>query len=255
MASIAGQIASGGVQFGLSRLFGGGGGGSFGIPGVTTHTPAFRLHSGFTSGGELSTALTRLQTPEFLRRVQRQGRVFEDLDTIRESIRPGFGQLSDAVVQSVGAARDRAIGNLRQQLADRRVSGASFALDAEARTRKEFAIAENRARAEAIIGEIALTSQVLDQESGLLQQEIQNELAELGIASGQTNAFLNAVSQANNIDKQLAAQEARGAGQFFGPIVEDIGQAVNKGVSGFFSGGSSGQSVLERLISQRVGAT
>lgn len=257
MSALATAAVSAFAQQAASSAFSGGssGGGGPGFSSVQTITPAFDLRSGFLSDGTLQTALNRLDTPTLRRRNQRQGRVLEDLDTIRGEVRPGFGRLTDAAVDTIRDRSNVAVGNLRQQLGNRRVLGSSFAGDAEGRVRNEFAREETKARSEAIIGEIALTSQILDQESDLLQQEIQNEFSELQLAQNQTNAFIGAVGRANEIDKQLAAQSQRGAGQFVGDLFEgsDISGQLNDFFSGNF-GGSGGQSLLERLVSNRVGS-
>lgn len=257
MSSLAGTVASAFAQQAASRAFGGSGGISAG-PGfsrVQTVTPAFDLSSGFLSDGTLQTSLRRLDTPELRRRKERQGRVFEDLDNIRAEVRPGFGRLTDAAVSTIRDRSNVAVGNLRQQLGNRRVLGSSFANDAESRVAGEFAKEENRAKADAIIGEIALTSQIIDQESDLLQQEIENEFAELKLASGQTNAFIGALKQSAAIDKKLAADEIRGAGNFVGDFFEsnDVSGQVSDFFSGIFDRATDRQSLLERLVSNRVG--
>lgn len=256
----AGLVASAG----LGLLGGGGGGGPSsgpGFSGVTTHTPAFRLHSGFTSDGTLSTGLSRLQTPELARRIALRSDNLDRIGGLIDEVKPGFGRLTEAAVQSVENARNRSIGNLRQQLAQRRVSGASFALDTEARVEQDFANQDKQARSEAILGEVALTSELIQQRANELGREVQEELAELQIAAGQSQAFMGAVSRAAEVDKQLAVQEAQGRGAFFGQLLGQFGQSGAFGKNGAFGGifgGSSpsaGNTVLSNLVGNQAGSS
>lgn len=262
MGNIAGSIAGSLASAGVSRLLGGGGGGGGGggitNAGIRTDTPAFRLNSSIASDGQLITSLRRLNTPELARRTALRSDNLNRIGGVIDEVRPGFGRLTESAVQTIEDARNRSIGNLRQQLADRRVSGASFALDTEARVEQDFANQERQARSEAILGEIALTSELIQQRANELGREVQEELAELQISSSQSQAFLGAVQQAAEIDRELAAQEQQGAGRFAGQLGESIAGDIKD--AGGFSGILGGlfpprdvNPVLNNLIGSRTG--
>ncbi len=81
---------------------------------------------------------------------------------LEEDVRPGFGRFTEAATRTIRNAASRRIGNLREQLRQKRVLGASFAEDLITRTALEFAQEEEAVRARAGIAEIAASLEVLD---------------------------------------------------------------------------------------------
>ena len=229
-------------------FFGGGGGGSQFPSRFSVATPAFSLTS---EGG--ATSLSRLQTPELARRTQRTGRIFGDIDQLRAEVRPGFGRFTESAVKTINAARSRRIGDLRAQLARRRVSGASFAEGEVTSAELAFGELEEKVRAQSLLQEIATTSAFLTQEADLLQREVQNELAELGVATGFAQTMVQAISAQTAIDKQLAAQEIAGTGQFLGTLASLGLEQFQPG--GLFTSTPSIESTLDRLVTARLGGT
>lgn len=102
-----------------------------------------------------------------------------DIASLRESLTPGFGRLSEERQQAIKDARDEAVGNLRESLSRRRVLGSSFADDAVSRTELAFGREAGLAAAETFQQEallqgnlLALDSQALGQQSQLLALDI-----------------------------------------------------------------------------------
>lgn len=184
------------------------------LPGFTTTTPAFRLAS---QGG--TTSLTRLQTPELARRTRRGGRIFGDIDRLRAEVRPGFGRFTEAAVKTIRSAASRRIGNLRAQFSRRRVSGASFAEGEITSAQLGFAELEEQVRTQSLLQEIATTTQLLQQEAGLLQQEVENELAELKVATGFAETMVSAISAQTLLEQEIQAEQIAAAGAALGEFV------------------------------------
>ncbi len=199
------------------------------LPKFTTTTPAFRLTS---EGG--ATALTRQQTPILARRLQRGGRILGDIDRLRAETRPGFGRFTEAAVKTIRSAAARRIGDLRAQFSRRRVSGASFAEGEITSTQLGFAELEERVRTQALLQEIATTTQLLQQEAGLLQQEVANELAELGIATGFSETMVAAISAQTLLQQRIQAEQIAGAGAALGEFVNLGFEPIES--SSFFGG-------------------
>ena len=172
------------------------------------------------------------------------GEAFEtqlaELSNLRGQLRPGFGALTEAQVGAIETARDKAVGNLRESLAKRRVAGSSFALAQEAQLEREFAQAEAEARAETTLQELDATARLIDQEfqvsltaaqnaldflnaSGALERgaagvqlEEQDKLAQ--IATGLASDAQVTLNNFQQIATELAVQEAQGIGELFGQL-------------------------------------
>lgn len=163
---------------------------------------------------------------------------------LRERVAPGVSDLRQSRLAEVESARQRSVGNLRENLARRRVLGSSFGADALARTEAEFAKEADRVQAETFLQELELTNQLINQEYALRRGEAQTFLDDLNLqaevatqlASGMT-AQLGANAR---LEAQLAAQSASGTGSFFGLVGQGIGSAVGGPVGGIIGGGIGG---------------
>lgn len=76
-------------------------------------------------------------------------------------IRPGFGRLTNARVGEIKNAATKAVGNLRDQLARRRVAGASFANDQVGSLQAEYDRMTEQAIAESMVEELKMTGDVI----------------------------------------------------------------------------------------------
>ena len=87
-----------------------------------------------------------------------------EFGALRERVAPGFGDLTRARVGAIRDASQRTVGNLRNRLRQRRVLGSSFGQSQIDATEATFAREEERARAEGVIGEIGLSSELIARE-------------------------------------------------------------------------------------------
>ena len=205
LTSVAG-IASAGAS-----LFGGGGGITQGakakpFKGLIT-TPGFRFGAG--------TLVRRPSTQNLIGQARRIGGL---LETQREQIRPGFGRLTAAAVQTVRNRGSAAVGNLRESLSRRNILGASFAQDAITRTRLDFAQEEERVRAEAFVAEIGLELQNIQTQFNVNQAQLAEEFRELQLASqflaNVDQKKLKDLSKAASVEQSLLLMDARDTAQF-----------------------------------------
>lgn len=123
-----------------------------------------------------------------------------DIDSLRESVKPGFGELTESRLKAVRNAGAESIGNLRASLARRGVMGSSFAEDSLARTRLAIADQEQQAISESKIAEMAFTSDLIKQKMDLFAQQL--GLDQLGVTFSQQD-IANAVTQANLVSNEL----------------------------------------------------
>ena len=103
---------------------------------------------------------------------------------------PGFGVRSRAVENR----RTAAIGNLRENLARRRLLGSSFGEDALARAEREFAQEAGEAALQEIQDNVALAQA----EAQLLGVGLQQELSELGVVIGGGQNFAALAQDSTN---------------------------------------------------------
>lgn len=227
LGSIAGAAAASATSFGLSKLFGGSANKSIN---ALSRAPAVSINAGGLtgSGGNISA------TPERMAAVRGVSALFpkqaNELRTLRERVRPGFGELTNSRVQAIQNARQKAIGNLRDNLQRRRVLGSSFGEDAIARAEAEFGQQEASVRAESFVQELGLTNELIGAEYEAARGEFQTLLDEFNIqgnaavqlASGQT-AQLGANMR---MQAQIAALSLAGIGKQFEPLANEIGKGV-----------------------------
>ena len=136
-----------------------------------------------------------------------------DLRGLRASVQPGFGRLTRAAQAAVDNARSRAKGDIKDQLARRRILGSNFGADALIRAEREFANLEDERVGTATVQEIALTAGLLDQEFRGLMADIQSQISELGLAASVGTALLSGANAAQAAATKVLQQEAKGAGQ------------------------------------------
>lgn len=143
------------------------------------------------------------------------------LADLRSAIKPGYGQLTDAMVGAAQSAGQQAYGNLRAQLAQRGISGASFANNQLSQQSSQNLQDENLARAQAFQQEMQSTLGLNQQQMDALAQQLaninaqgnqanqqqQNQLAELGLSTSFLKNVLQYTSDAQNAykDNQIAA--------------------------------------------------
>lgn len=169
-----------------------------------------------------------------------------EVGDLREEVRPGFGRLTEARVGAIDRARRRSIGNLRENLARRRVLGSSFGQDALTRANREFAQEEERARAQSFLEELQLQNELLTQQFDLRRQSFQTALDELNLqadfATRLAGGGASAISQNQAVQQQIQAEQrsqvgqflGAGAGMVLGPGLEAIGSEVGNFVGGLF---------------------
>jgi len=215
----------------ISGLFGGGGSVADSIPitsSLTTISPGLSLRSFRSSGSGFRSELTRTGSQAQTAEEERFPRILGDLDTLRGTLTPGFSSLRAARSAQIGNARNQALGNLRQSLSRRRVLGSSFGEQALISAEREFAEAQAASDAQSFLEELDANQRVLAFESAQINDALNRELSQLGIASGQAAQLASLNAQVSQFAANLRAQEssARGSG---------LGSLLGLGLSAAFS--------------------
>jgi len=144
----------------------------------------------------------------------------DEVAALRDEALSGLGFLEEARLGRLRSARDRTVGNLRENLSRRRVLGSSFGQDLISRTQAEFGKQEAEASARSKLEELDIKSRLIDREFGLRQKAVQAGINELNLqaklaaslATGATDA-LQASAQAQ---AAIASEQASGLGELIG---------------------------------------
>lgn len=238
LGTLLGAAASGAASWGLGKLFGGG-------DEKTSIAPVSAgINAGGLSGvnGTLSADANRTG---LVQNVAGQfGNQADALGGLRARLTPGFSDLRTARLAEVENARTNAIGNLRENMARRRVLGSSFGQDALTRAEVEFGQQKDKVAAESLLQEIEGTQMLINQEFEARRGQYQTGLDELNLqADIATKLAASATAQmgANaRLEADLKSKEKAGEGKFFGQAFGPVASELGKGVSSFFGGGSGG---------------
>ena len=132
---------------------------------------------------------------------------------LRSDVRPGFGRLTQARVEAIRAAGQRTVGNLREELAKRRVLGSTFASREIASVESEFGRQEEFARAESFLQELGLTGELIKDEFSSLISGFETILGQFNFETGlAANLATNASAQLNaNLTAQAEARSIQQA--------------------------------------------
>lgn len=144
------------------------------------------------------------------------GRTARELGNLRAQVSPGFGRLTDAARSTLGSARSRAIGDLRETLARRRLSGSSFAADTLARAEAEFAQAENELVQRSFLQELDLSTRLLEREAANDAARLQTAINEMNLQASLgeslSQAGLGILANLSQVQSTLLRDMAVGAG-------------------------------------------
>jgi hypothetical protein len=244
MTFLAAPLASAAVSWGASKLFGGG------DDKKASPTQQFKP-TGINAGGLSSSVsgdnLSITPSAERLGLVRNLAGGFageaDALSALRGRITPGFSDLRASRLKEIDDARTAAIGNLRENMARRRVQGSSFGQDALARAELEFGQAKEKTAAESLLQELEASNQLIQQEFAARRGQFETGLNDLNLqADVATKLASSATSQlgANaRLEAELNAKEQAGKGKFFGDLVKPVADAAGKGFGDFFKSGFS----------------
>lgn len=239
-AAVAPSLISAGLSYGASKLFGGSSGSS--------SAPLQNFQPTGFSGGGFSTSygpggLTIAPTAERSGLVRSLGKSFGDLSAelggLKAKVAPGFSDLRRSRLAEVEASRSSAIGNLRENLARRRVLGSSFGQDALTRAENEFGQQRDKVAAESFLQELEATNQLIQQDFAARRGQFQTGLDELNleadIATKLSGNATGVMAKNAQMLAELNAKEAANSGKFFSetftPAFKAIGDFAGKALA------------------------
>lgn len=186
------------------------------------------------------------------------GNLANQYKNLAGTITPGFSAFRQAGLNTLENRRVQAIGNLRDNLARRRILGSSFAQDALSRANAEYAQNEANFQADAYMKELQASDQLIQQEYSAATDQFKTQLNEMNLEanlgaqltqSAMTTMANVATAQAKldlegaTTNAKLQAGAEAGAGKFWGGIGTQIGNGLGKTFSSLgssiFGGGSA----------------
>lgn len=167
------------------------------------------------------------------------GNLASRLNTLAGQVVPGYGDLTNTLVQTNENNRRRAIGNLRENLQRRRVLGSSFGQDSLARAEMEFNQNEQAIRAQAFLQELDAQAKLFSQAGQASAQQFSSLLTQFNFESELAANISNSITGAMNSNNQLMAQ-----------LLANQGQA-NAGIWGTIAG--TGSSMLGIGLGSQLG--
>lgn len=163
-----------------------------------------------------------------------------ELGGLRDKVAPGVSDFRAQRLAEVENARTSAIGNLRDNLARRRILGSSFGQDTLTRAENEFGMAKDKVAAESFLQELEMTNNLIQQQYSAQRSEFQTKLDELnfeaGIAAKLTGDASSQLGANARLLASLNAKEAEGRGRLFGQTFQPAFASVGKYAEAIASG-------------------
>lgn len=225
-------------------------GGGKSAPQVNFTPPGFNAGglSATFSGGNYNVSPSADRTAAVGNIASTFGQQAGDIAGLRSQFAPGFSALRNAQLSQITSNRTAAIGNLQQNLQNRRVLGSSFAQDAINRTQAQYDQQQADTIAQTHLQELAASQQLIQQQYAAARGGFETALNEMnleaGIAADLTKNASGALEKAAATQADLDAKAAASRGAFFGGLGQKFGSAAGSmfssgGLGGLFGGGSA----------------
>ena len=177
-----------------------------------------------------------------------------DIDKLRGIMAPGLSAVRDARLRGIAKAKSEEAGTLRSDLSRRRLLGSSFGTMIEQDLKSRYDAASADAEAQSFIDEFTYTMQLIDKESGLINQGLQRELQELQLQTQFGTQIAQIVARNAEFAQQLAFDAASAnaglvsgiAGQLLGPV---FSRAGTMGAEAILPGMTNAERSTQSLIS------
>ncbi len=148
--------------------------------------------------------------------------------SLGDKVRPGFSEFRKAGLENLRGQRRRVVGDLRQNLARRRIAGSSFASDAVSRAEAEFQQREDEFTSQTFLQEIDTQAKLIQTETEFARASIETALAELNLETevalqltGLSNAGVAQLGSAQT--SALSALSRNSAAALFGSAESSAG--------------------------------
>jgi hypothetical protein len=177
------------------------------------------------------------------------GQQASDLGNLRSQFTPGFSNLRQSLMTALQNNRTQSLGNLRDNLAQRRVLGSSFAQNSLANADQTYQDQIKQIQDQTFLQELGAQQQLIQQQytaaRGAFQTGLDEMNLEAGIATDLTSKATSALTSAATTQAQLDLQAqvanqknssdllsgfGKFAGGIFGPTITGVGKSIASGL-------------------------
>jgi hypothetical protein len=179
------------------------------------------------------------------------GQQAQDIAGVRQQWAPGMSNLRSSLMTALQNNRTQGLGNLRDNLAQRRVLGSSFAQNSLANADQQYQQQIEQVQAQTFLTELSAQQQLIQQQYTAARGQFQTSLDEMNLEAGittqltsqatsalssaaNTQAQLDLQAQTTNAKNSLDAQKINSDNTM--KTLGGIGSLVGLGLSGGFGG-------------------
>lgn len=159
---------------------------------------------------------------------------------LRATVAPGFNDLLNSRLNTLNDARTSAIGNLRENLASRRVLGSSFGQDTINRGEAEFARQKDAIVTDNFQKSLEMNNRLLGQQYDAYNKAFQTGLTELNLEASVAQELTGKASQALLDAAKTQASLTLQAQSFNAASALSQGQGLGQAIGMVATGGMSG---------------
>jgi len=231
-------VASAGTSFALSKAFGGGGSASQQVGANRTTGTIFGNNLSLLESPGRGLQIRRENaTDRTLGAIENKGRLTANrIGNLRRTVPVGMSKFRQTRLLANERARERSVGNLRDNLARRRVLGSSFGNDALTRADLAFAEEAQKIEAESFLQELDLNLSLIKDENDVFNATMAALLEQGNFETGAAITFATGASAAQSRISDalgnIAVANAQGRGKLFGGIADAVGSGVSKILGG-----------------------
>ena len=114
---------------------------------------------------------------------------------LRSTVAPGFNDMLASRLSSLGDTATKAIGDLRQNLASRRILGSSFGQDTLGRLNAEFGRQRDAIVADNFLKSLEASTQLVKQQYDAYNSDFQNKIGELNLEANIANGLTGSAAK------------------------------------------------------------
>lgn len=226
--------------------------------------------SGFRAGGIKATSSGNItESPERIGLVQgaenAYGGAATELGKLRQTVGPGFNDLLNARLADLANQQTSAIGNLRQNLASRRILGSSFGQDTINNLNATFNQQRDQAIANNFLDSLNANAKLLDAETQARANQFNAGLNDLNLQADIGTKISQSANQILAQNAQVNAKlladaqqgQAKALGSIFGSVAGGLGSAAGSilGPSASAAGNALAGSLFAGGTAAGVGGT
>lgn len=164
----------------------------------------------------------------------------DELAKLRSGIMPGYNDMLKSRLAELNDTASRAVGNLSQNLASRRVLGSSFGADTITRANNEFLKQRDATIADNYLKSVAASTDLLERETAARRQQFQSGLDELNLEANLASNLTNSAMPQLAANARAQAEMDMKNNQYYSGLNYKLLGGLGNFLGGFIPGGGGG---------------